>query len=679
VIVDEHRWLECLDSAATRRWLTVQARRARLHLDELPERRGLLERIQALTDSVQKVTGIQRAGDRYFYYGVSPGENDRSIYTQRGLKGRPRLLVPGDGGLSSAQHTSITSFRPSPDGRVVAYVTVRGGSDVGEMRFMDADTRCVLPDRIDGVRFGVGEWVDGARIVCTRVGDGNGINDRAQFESCTVYMHRLGTPVATDRIVFGRGSDSADLFGDTDIPTVSLAPGAQYVIGEIDSGVSATSRFYVKRVRDLTGTRGDWTVLARAEDRVTAVVTYRDSAYLLARPEGAPPRVARTSLRKPWGRRTSIVFNHPTQVVKGLAVARDALYLVTVEEGRHGVWRVPHTSAVAEPVMPPHDRGMSICGVTPRRAGILVAVTSWLTPTTIVKYDAAGRRTIRTRLSSRAGHDASGMHVVRTTVAAADGAEVPLTIIGNARVPKDGRNPTLLTAYGAYGVLATEPFFRPSSIAWLERGGLLAIAGVRGGGEKGDAWHAAGMKAKKRNGWNDFIACAEYLVADAYTAPGHLGAHGLSAGSIVVGRAMIERPHLFGAVVLSSGLNNVLRAETTANGRANVEEFGRITTREGFGALRAMDVYQNIRAGVRYPPVLLTAGANDSRVPLWMSAKTAAKLQQSAATRRQTLLRIDGDGGHVMAHSKIHDDALNADIYAFLLQYIGRRTAAKRA
>jgi prolyl oligopeptidase len=220
--------------------------------------------------------------------------------------------------------------------------------------------------------------------------------------------------------------------------------------------------------------------------------------------------------------------------------------------------------------------------------------------------------------------------------------------------------------YGAYGI-TMNPFFSPTLLAWLERGGVFAVAHVRGGGEYGEEWHLAGKEGTKRNTWKDFIACAEYLIKQRYTSPQHLAGTGTSAGGILIGRAITERPDLFRAAVPRVGVMNALRTEHEPGGPANIPEFGTTKIEAGFRALREMDAVEHVRPGVRYPAVLLTAGVHDSRVEAWQPAKMAAVLQERSASGYPVLLRVGFDAGHGMGLTKSQRVDEMADIYAFLL------------
>jgi prolyl oligopeptidase len=269
--------------------------------------------------------------------------------------------------------------------------------------------------------------------------------------------------------------------------------------------------------------------------------------------------------------------------------------------------------------------------------------------------------------------DMSGIEFVNSKAKSHDGTMIPLVIIYKKGLKRDGRAPVLMSGYGAYGVENTSPIFDTNALPWLERGGVFVWTGVRGGGEYGEEWHRAGFQKTKPNTWKDFIACAEYLIAEKYTSPAHLSIRGASAGGILISNAIAERPELFGAAINRVGLNNILRFETTSNGIPNIPEFGSFKTEEGFKNLLAMDGYHKIKDGVKYPAVLLTTGINDPRVDPWMSAKMAARLQAATSSGKPVLLRVDYDAGHGFGSTKEQRNKQLADEFSFLFRQLRTR------
>jgi prolyl oligopeptidase len=301
---------------------------------------------------------------------------------------------------------------------------------------------------------------------------------------------------------------------------------------------------------------------------------------------------------------------------------------------------------------------------------VYLATTAWTAAPRILRYDAASNTASDTGWLPPSSVDFSEIEAEEVEAPAPDGERIPLSIIHRKGLARDGSHPTLLIGYGSYGI-SLPPFFMPQMLAWYERGGVMAIAHMRGGGEKGDQWHQAGRLLNKENTIGDFIACAEYLVSEGYTQPGLLAGEGGSAGGIPSGGALVRRPDLFAAMVMRVAITNALRAELTENGPPNVMEFGSATTEDGFNGLLIIDSYQRVRDGTAYPAVLLTSGANDPRVVVWMAMKMAARLQVATSSDKPILLRLEEQGGHGMGSTRQQEDAELADKLAFLLWQFG--------
>jgi prolyl oligopeptidase len=356
-------------------------------------------------------------------------------------------------------------------------------------------------------------------------------------------------------------------------------------------------------------------------------------------------------------------------VIQTIGAAREALYAQILEGGLARIARLPYDGSPDRLTLP-FAGAVDFFVTDPARAGLLFRLQSRTRSPLWYAYDPRAREVRDTRLVPPSPVGFSGIESVETEAPAADGTMVPLSIVYPKGLRRDGSHPTLLEGYGAYG-FTLDPFFRPSMLAWLERGGVYAVAHVRGGGEYGEDWHRAGKGATKPNTWRDFIACAEYLVKQGYTSPAHLSGTGTSAGGILIGRAMTERPDLFRAAVPQVGVVNALRTEHEPGGPANIPEFGTTKDSAGFQALREMDALAHVKPGTRYPATLFTAGIFDSRVEPWQPAKMTAALQERSSSGYPVLLRVDFDAGHGMGLTKSQRSALLADIFGFLLWQLG--------
>ncbi len=680
-VVDPYRWMEDLKSEETLDWMKAQADFARRRLDALPARGDLLKRLVALSNSNVSVFGVQAAVSgaagaplRLFYNKLAPGENSPKLFVRDGLEGAERLLVDPEKIGDKGTHYSVESFSPSLDGKFVSYTVSPGGSEMGELRVIEVETGKDTGERIDRARFDSGSWLpDGRSFLYNRLQQlPPGAPQTDLYQKSRVFLHVQGTPADKDRAVFGFDLNPDIRFEPALLPFASVAVGTPYAVATVNSGVSPNSAFFVAPIASLGETPVPWRKVVDLSDEVSSVAVHGDDLYALTY-KGTPRyRVVRTSVAKPDLAKAQPVFPAGEAVVTGMAPAADALYVQTLDGGLGRLWRAAWDGGPPKPIPLPLDGTLFLSVADPRLAGVWFGMASWTKSSTLYAFDPAQGTVKDTKLQPPSPLDFSAIESVEVKVKSHDGTMVPLSIIARRGLKHDGGNPTFLSGYGAYGI-SIEPFFSGRSLAWLERGGVIAMAHVRGGGEYGEEWHLAGCKATKPNTWKDFIACAEFLVREGYTAPAHLAGEGTSAGGILIGNAIADRPDLFGAAVINVGACNTLRSETSSNGVPNIPEFGTFTTEDGFRGLLAMDSYQKIRDRTAYPAVLVTTGINDPRVPPWMAAKMAARLQAGTTSGKPVLLRVDYDAGHGMGSTRQQRIEQEADMYAFLLQQIGGR------
>jgi prolyl oligopeptidase len=303
--------------------------------------------------------------------------------------------------------------------------------------------------------------------------------------------------------------------------------------------------------------------------------------------------------------------------------------------------------------------------------GGLFKIVGWTRPALIYRYDPK-LGWLKTDLQTSSDSEKTlDLQVESVSVKSHDGVLVPLTIVYRRGLKRDSSNPTYVMGYGSYGA-TIDPFFDNVYVPWFEAGGILAFAHVRGGGEFGEAWHKAGSKDKKPNTWLDFIACAEYLIDQKYTSPAHLAGGGTSAGGILIGRAITERPDLFKAALINVATTDMLRAEYQMNGPANVAEFGTTKDKTSFDQLFEMSAYHHVKDGVRYPAVLLSTGMKDTNVDVWQAAKMAARMQAISNHDGPVLLRVDPEAGHDQwGSTRGQIQELRADQLTFLLWQLG--------
>ena len=661
---DPFRYLEDAADPRTPAFFGEQAAAARALLDALPGRVQMIARIRALSEAGASVSSIALTPTRVFYLKLEPRRPRPVLCMREGLAGAEKELLDPARFEREAPGAAIDWFVPSPDGRHVAYGVSPGGAGDSRLRIFAVDARRDFPVDIDRARFSrdLAWHPDSRSFYYARIPAANAPHKRDA--GIRVYRHLLGRDPVSDEIVFAAGVGGARDVPEFAYPALHLPLESRYAYAIVRDGVRREIAVHVAEQRDLAAGRPRWRKLAGAQDEVLAVEGWRDELYLLSK-RGAPRhRVLRVRADAPDLSGARVVVPEGEVVLQSMALARDALYLRTMLGGVDRLERVPMglTGAKApEFVRIPFDNAITQLVAHPRMGGAVLRLQGWIEPPVVVQVEVVGGNIRNTRVQSPAPVDFSAIDEVRLYAPGHDATRIPVTLLYRKSTRLTGDNPTLLVGYGAYGE-ALAPHFDPARLAWLERGGVYAIAHIRGGGEYGEAWYQAGARATKLNTILDFVAVAEFLVSYGFTSPKRLAIQGTGAGAIAAGGALVRRPELFAAMVARAPVMDMLRFESMASGPANIPEFGSAATAEGVEQLRVMSAYHQVRDGTPYPGVLLTAGFDDPLVEPWQPGKMAARLQAATSSGKPVLLRIgDGPG---------RDEEL-ADIYAFLLWQMG--------
>ena len=674
-VADPFRHLEATDDPAVVDWMRAQSAAARRTLDAMPGRPALARRIgQLLAAAGPRLGEVQRRpGERVFL--TRRGARDEQFRLFVRDAGRERLLVDPMAGAGAAPR-AIDWFVASPRGRHVAVGLSSGGSEDSELFVFDAGDGRRLLGPVSRAEYGGVAWLDDdSGFFFTRLrAVADDAPPSARYAGAQAVFVRLGDDVERAPVALDFRSPGVAIDEQQDAPTVVPVAGSGWALGVVRHGTDRELALWRAPLADALAGRAEWTPLFGREAGVTAFEAVGERLFVLTHAGAPRSRLLETSLVAPDLARARVAVAEGDGVLTALARGADALYLRRRDGSASSLLRLPLTPPAAlETVALPLRGSFEFHGADPALPGVLLALQGWTEPERLwsARPAAGGRVEVADTGLVRPGRFGSGRYVVREVlVASHDGARVPLAIVHRAGLPRDGRAPALLWGYAAYGD-TEEPWFSPTRIAWLERGGVFAVANPRGSGAFGDEWYRGGLRETKPNSWKDFIAAAEYLVAERYTTPSRLGAWGASAGGVLVGRAITERPELFGAAVLSVGALDMVRAELEPNGPPNIPEFGSTATEAGLRALLAMSAYHHVADGVRYPAVLLTHGVNDARVEVWQSLKMAARLQQAGA--RPVLLRLDWDAGHGGGATRAQQAAESADILGFLRwQALGR-------
>ncbi len=670
---DPFRALENAADPATQAFFHDQSQRTRAALDALPGRAELAARIRMLEEAQTSITDVALEAGRVFYLKAAPGQATPVLCMREGFRGAERVLVDpvkhGGGDPSLA----IDWFVPAPDGHHVAYGLSRGGSEDSILHVMATDTARDLPFEIERARFNAGlAWEpDGRAFYYTRVPEGNAAGP-ARDENVRVYRHVLGRETAHDEVVFAAGVGGARDVSAIDVPHLLLPPQSKQAIAVVREGVRPELSVHVTDAKDLARGHPRWHKLFGPDAGVIAVEAWHDELYLLSNHDAPRHRVLRVKASAPNLSGAHVVVAQGDSVITGLGLARDGLYLRTMVGGVDRLERAELGLLGArgrEYVRTPFDMAIVQLVTDPRRTGALLRLDGWIDAPQVVEVDHDGELH-DTHLQPPSTADFSAIDQVRLYAPAADGTKIPVTLVYRKSTRLTGDNPTLLVGFGAYGRML-RPHHDPARLAWLERGGVFAIAHVRGGGEFGEAWREAARGASKTTSVLDFIAVSRFIASYGFTSPKRLAIEGTGAGAITVGGALVREPQLYAAVVLRAPWLDLLRYEQASGGPAQSPEFGTTATAQGRDALAALSPYAHVEGPLPYPGVLLSVGMNDPRVAPWQAAKMAARLQGASSSERPVLLRADFASGLGEAMPRPqHEDEL-ADIYSFILWQLG--------
>ena len=674
-VVDPYRWMEDPKDKDWEPYMRAQDAHARATLNAIPGRAALKKRVAALSGGTAVATGARSAGGHVFYQVRPVGADNFKLAVRQGVAGAERILIdPTAMKSDDGKHVSLDWWVPSPDGRHVVYGLSPAGSENSVLHVMEVETMRVLPERIAGTQYASPSWLpDGSGFFYSRVADPSKLGSVDYYKKSPVLLHKLGTDPKSDPLLVVFGQDPALGIADNDFPSIiaSRAGGDWAVLG-VFGGVRRENPLFVARLAEVVAGRAQWKPVCTIEDEVVDSAFDANDLYLLTT-RGAPNgKVLRTPLASAAYKDATTVVAEGALVVESVALARDGLYLQDLDGGYHSMRKLTRDGKLGN-VPLPFEGSISSVSASPLEDGCWFDGTAWLLPFSTFRHDPATGRTERTAFAPPAKVDLSGYEAIRTFATARDGTKVPLSIVAKKGLKRNGRNPALVSAYGAYQIVSG-PYFSLRTLALLERGGVFATAHVRGGGEYGRRWWKGGQKLTKPNTWRDLIDCCEHLIKEGWTSKSALTIQGGSAGGITVGMALTERPDLFAGVISNVGVSNALRAEFGQNGPPNIDEFGSVKDKDGFTGLRAMDALDHVRDGTRYPAVLLTIGMTDPRVEAWQGGKMAARLQKANRSANPILLRVDFDAGHGLGSTRSQIDDERADEFAFVLWRAGRKS-----
>jgi prolyl oligopeptidase len=669
-VADPYRWLEndVRTDGKVAEWVARQNAVTGAYLATLPARETFETRLRTLYD-YERFGVPRKAGNRYFYSRNSGLQNQAVLFVRDGLSGAPRMLIdPNTWAQDGA--TALAEWEPSEDGRYLVYGVQDGGTDWRTVRVLDVASGRVLPDEIKWVKFSGMEWAkDGSGFYYSRFPEPQAAQQfQSLNENQAIYFHRIGTPQSADRLVFARpdrpklsngGTVSDD--GRWLVVTSSEGTDDRYDITLIDlTKPGSKPRPYV------TGLQNNWSYIGNQGDTFYWVTN-----------KGAPRlKIVATDVNRSPDQAREIVAEDAATLGDASIVGRQliASYLVDAKTEvrtfdltgkRTGVVKLPGIGTAG---------GFSGDADDPET---FYAFSSFNMPTTIYRYDSASGQT-SVFAQPKVAFSPDDFVVSQRFYRSKDGTRVPMFVVHKKGLDTRRPQPTLLYAYGGFNVPSL-PGFSATRLAWMEQGGVFALANIRGGGEYGKAWHDAGRLANKQNVFDDFIGAGEYLIKEGITSKDKLAIQGGSNGGLLVGAVINQRPDLFAAALPAVGVMDMLRFDRFTAGRYWVDDYGYPNREPDFRNLLAYSPYHNIRGGRDYPAVLVTTADTDDRVVPGHSFKYAAALQAAANTGgAPKLIRIETRAGH--GSGKPTDKIIEeyADLWAFVAHHTGLKVGGER-
>ncbi len=709
-VIDSYRWLEKADDPKTQKWVAEENAYTRAILDRLPGRDAIHKRLTELL-SIGSITPPQIAGHHYFYTKREGMQNQPVLYVRDGggagkEAGPDRVLVDANK-LAADGTVALDWYQPSENGKYVAFGTSPSGSEMSTLHIIETKTGTILPDTIERTRAASIAWLhDNSGFYYTRYPQKGEVEPGQEMYNRHVFFHLLGSPVDTDDKIFGEGRDPEDW------PNVQLSNDDRWLLITVEQGWTKSELFLQDLKSDKAPIR-----LTTGKDFLYRGEVYEGKIYITTNEDAPRYRVlvadAGNFERDAWKE----IIPQSDAVLQGVAVyggklfaqyeqnATSQLKLFDLEGKKIGDIGLPALGTVFG-TGGRYDRdemffgfqsftfapsiyrvdlkggGAQETGYLPGGSGVPTgrdtgSAHSPHTPlrgTASSEGGAIGESTLWEKVDAPS-IDPSGYEVAQEWFKSKDGTRVPMFIVHKKRLPKNGHNPTLLTAYGGFNVSLT-PAFSRTAYLWMERGGVYAVANLRGGAEFGEDWHRAGMLDKKQNVFDDMIAAAEHLIAEKYTDKRHLAIQGGSNGGLLMGAMMTQRPDLFRAVVCQVPLLDMLHYQDFQIAKLWIPEYGTSENPEQFKWLYAYSPYHHVKRDTEYPAVLFMTADTDTRVDPMHAKKMAALMQADArngfSKTRPILLRIESKAGHGAGKPVAKQIEEFTDVYSFLFWQVGK-------
>ena len=673
-LTDHFRYLENENDSTVINWYKNQTNFAAKILQNITNRKAITSYFEKISDeeSKEKLSSLSIVNQLYFYLKASNSKTTKDLFYKKTNNGNEILLFSPSESEKFKNHV-INYIKPSPNGTKIAVSLTENDKEISQMIVIDLATKGISPHVIENCwpsALGGISWLpddSGFFYMHIPVTDKN--SEEFALNTSSV-LYKLGTDPTDLNIILSSKKGSNFKIKEEDFPIVHLKDD-KYLFAGIYN-VSEFVDYYFAPITELKSKKINWKPLYKSTDKVKDFYIKKDSIYLLSAHKASNFKILKDKVSTIDIEKSKIfVPENTSEVITSMAITKDGLFYVTNKNGINAsIHKKGFKDSSSQKLNIPQSGHINLYSLGIKNNDLWIVTKGWISDNVRYKLDTNSNTFVKESLVPSNKSERVDLVVEEVEVKSHDGVMVPLSIIHKKGIKLNSTNRVMITGYGAYGFSDT-PLMDDYIKGWTENNGVYAVAHVRGGGEKGDTWHLGGMKKTKPNTWKDFIACTEYLIEKKYTSSDKVFAWSASAGGILIGRAITERPDLYKAIAIRAGMLNATRVEFGPAGPNNVTEFGTIKDSLEFNYLLEMDAYQHIKKGIKYPSILLTAGLNDGRVGAFESGKFTAKLLAFNDNPNLTLLKIDKEGGHGLDQTNAKRIEDLTDILSFALWQTG--------
>ncbi|MCG9759313.1 MULTISPECIES: prolyl oligopeptidase family serine peptidase [Pseudoalteromonas] len=657
-VADPYRWLEDDKSSETAAWVKAQNEATQAYLSQIPYRKDIEKRLTELLD-YERVSQPFKHGNYTYFYKNDGLQNQSVLYRQKEGGETEVFLDPNT--MSDDGTTSLAGLSFSKDASLVAYQISEGGSDWRKVIVLNTETKEQVGETLVDVKFSGISWFGNEGFYYSSYDKPKGSELSAKTDQHKVYYHKIGTPQAQDKVIFGATDAQKHRYiygGVTD--------DKKYLVISAAVSTSGNKLF----IRDLSKPNSEWvTILDHTNSDTSVIHSEGDTLFLSTNLDAPNRRIVKVNAKQPQPENWQDVIPE-TDNVLSVSTGSGYLFATYIKDAISLVKQYDFTGKLIRDITLPGVGTASGFSGEEEDEVLYYSFTNYKTPRSIFAFNAKSG-TSELYSSDKVDFDSDAYVSKQVFYTSKDGTRVPMIITHKKGLKLDGNNPTLLYGYGGFNV-SLKPYFSPTRAAWLELGGVYAVANLRGGGEYGKKWHKAGTQMQKQNVFDDFIAAGEYLVSENYTSSEKLAINGGSNGGLLVGATMLQRPDLFKVAVPAVGVLDMLRYHTFTAGAGWAYDYGTAEdNKEMFEYLKGYSPVHNVKAGVNYPATMITTGDHDDRVVPAHSYKFAAELQSKHTGPNPTLIRIETNAGHGAGTPISKTIEQYADIYGFTLYNMG--------